>query len=77
MGAESFSQPRQQGNQLSAQLSQQKSDGREARLPSKDFVTREQPMHGCFLKLATESNETNHAWFLTKSMLVCAAIRVE
>lgn len=54
-----------------------KSDGRQARLPTKDFVTREELTHECFLTLATESNETNRVRFLTKSMLVCAAIRVE
>ena len=77
MRAESLSQPRQQGNQFSAQLSQGKSNGREPRLTMKDSVTKEEPMQGCFLKLATESNETNRVWFLTKSVLVCDVIRVK
>lgn len=34
-------------------------------------------MHRCFSTLAIESNETNRVPFLTKSMLVSVAIRVE
>lgn len=50
-----------------------KNDGWEARLLLRDSA----PIHECFLRAATGSNETHCAQFLTKPVLACAAIRVE